>query len=30
MLGLTVISTQKGQKAVCNVAMTEGVHYWEI
>jgi len=28
--GLTVTSTQKGQKAVCNVAMTEGVHYWEI
>lgn len=28
--GLTVSSTEKSQKAVCNTAMTEGVHYWEI
>jgi len=28
--GLTVTSTDKSQKAICNVAMTEGIHYWEV
>lgn len=27
--GLTVEATDKSQKAVCNISMSEGVHYWE-
>lgn len=29
-LGLTVKSTDKSQKAICNMALTEGIYYWEI
>jgi len=28
--GLTVKSTDKSQKAICNMALTEGIYYWEI
>jgi len=28
--GLTITSTDKSQKAVCNLPMREGIHYWEL